>query len=80
MPISSKRSGSQQIITRKQQQSVPQDNGYDDYVYYPYYSQSQTTPNDGYEYRQESDQYEEQQPKQYYQTRVTNKSAPVHRT
>jgi hypothetical protein len=77
MPISSKRSGSQQTISRHQQKSVPQDNGYDDYVYYPYYSK--TTPNGGYEYRQESGQYEEQ-PRQYYETPTTNSSAQVHRT
>jgi hypothetical protein len=78
MPISSKRSGSQQTISRyQQQQSVPQDNGYDDYVYYPYYSKA--TPNGDYEYRQESRQYE-QQPRQYYETHATNNSAPVRRT
>jgi hypothetical protein len=76
MPISSKRSGSQQTISRHQQKSAPQDNGYDDHVYYPYYSK--TTPNGG-EYRQESGQYEEQ-PRQYYETRTTNSSAQVHRT
>jgi hypothetical protein len=55
MPISSKRSGSQQTISRHQQ-----DKQYNDYVYYP-------------------GQYEEQSG-QYYQTRVMNNSAPVHRT
>jgi len=77
MPISSKRSGSQQTISRHQQQSVPQDNGYDEYVYYPYYSK--TTPNGSYEYRQESRQYEEK-PRQYYETSTINSSAPVRRT
>jgi hypothetical protein len=77
MPISSKRSGSQQTITRHQQQSVPQNNGYDDYVYYPYYTK--TTPTHGYEYRQESRQYE-QQPRQYYETRTTNSSNSAYRT
>jgi hypothetical protein len=66
MPISSKRIGSHQT----NHQSVPQANEYDDYVYYPYYSK--TASNDGYE-------YEEQQPTEYYKTRATNSSAPVHR-
>jgi hypothetical protein len=77
MPISSKRTGSQQTISRQQQHSAPQDNGYDEYVSYPYYSN--TAPDDGYEYVQEPDQYEEQ-PAQYYKTRSSNKSAPVKRT
>jgi len=77
MPISSKRNGSQQTISRhQQQQSIPQDKE-DDYVYYPYYSK--TTSNDGYEYRQESGQYQEQ-PEQYDETYATNNSAPIHRT
>lgn len=79
MPISSKRTGSQQTNYRykSQQQSIPQDNEYDDYVYYPYYSKM--TPNNGYEYVQEPRQYEEQ-PTQYYDTRTKNKSAPVRQT
>jgi hypothetical protein len=79
MPIVSKRTGSQSTISR-QQQSIPQDNQYDEYVYYPYYSKS--TPNHDYGYRQESRQYEQQQqqPEQSYQTRTTTNSGPVHQT
>jgi hypothetical protein len=72
MPISSKRTSN-----HHQQQSVAQDKGYDDYVYYPYYYK--TVSNGGYEYVEKPGQYEEQSTK-YYQTRSTNNSASVHRT
>lgn len=72
MPISSKRIGSQQTISRhNQQQALSQDNGYDDYVYYPYYTNS--TPNNGYEYSRQGST-------QYYQPRSTTNSAPVRQT
>ncbi|CAF0873924.1 unnamed protein product [Rotaria sp. Silwood1] len=81
MPISSKRTRTQQTIYHHQQQQqekpVVQDNEYDNYVYYPYYSK--TTPNNGYEYVQEPDQYENQQA-QYNQTYTNNNSASVRRT
>ncbi|CAF2392355.1 unnamed protein product [Rotaria sp. Silwood2] len=80
MPISPKRTRSQQTAYHHQQQqhqeSVPQDNEYDNYVYYPYYSK--TMPNNGYEYVQEPDQYEDQRA-QSNQTYTKNKSASVRR-
>ncbi|CAF0720795.1 unnamed protein product [Rotaria sordida] len=81
MPISYKRTRSQRKINHHQQQqqreSVPQNNENDNYIYYPYYSK--TTPNNGYEYVQEPDQYEDRRA-QYNATYTNNNSASVRRT
>ena len=73
MSISTKRIGSQKTNYHQQ----PQNNEYDDYVYYPYYSKPES--NGGYEYAQESAQYEKE-PAQYKTKRSANNSALDQRT
>ena len=75
MPTASKRSNSHQTIHRQQQKQLTgprAGDGYDDYVYYPYYSKA--APEDGRNYAEESDQYEER-PAEYYSKRAANGSA-----
>jgi hypothetical protein len=75
MPTSSKR-----VVSQHRQQSGLQDDAYDEYVYYPYYSKS--VPGGGYEYVQEQQQsYEPQQSReQYYDESAPDNSAPIQRT
>lgn len=70
MPISSKSSDTQLKINYNQQrQTPPQENENNNYSSDPYDSQRKL--NNGYDYEQESDQYNDQQTS-YYETRTNN--------
>lgn len=75
MTTTSKRAGSQH-----RQQSAPQDDDYDEYVYYQYHPKSR--PEGGYEYVQEphgSERNDQQHPVQYHDERTSNNNAPIPR-
>jgi hypothetical protein len=76
MPTSSKR-----IASQRQQQSVRQDDGYDEYVYYPYHPKS-VPGGGGYEYVQDPQQSQERQQstQEYYDEPAPNNSASMQRT
>ena len=73
MPTSTKR-------TANQQQSQPEDEEYDEYVYHSYYPKS--VPGGGYEYVPEPQQNKEyeQSTVQYYEEPVSNNNPSMQRT
>ena len=78
MPTSPKRATSQH--RQQQQQSIPEDEEYDEYLSYQYYPKA--VPGGGYEYVQEPQRTQEydQSSEQYYDERPSNNSASIQRT
>ncbi|CAF3314916.1 unnamed protein product [Rotaria socialis] len=71
---------SKRVANQQQQQSVPEDDDYDEYIYYPYYPKSR--PDGGYEYVQEPNKSDghEKSTQHYYDENVPNNSTHNQRT